>query len=332
MRDDVMRYEHVIAFAMEHPWALTPWMRAIVADVLSRRLTGDDADPALLAAATELRATRELQRRTGDGHVAVIPIAGVIAPRMNLFTQASGGTSFDGLTAQLRDAVDNPKTKAIVFDVDSPGGNVAGASEFAREVMRARTKLPVIAQANHLMASAAYWPMAGATEIVASPSAHVGAIGVYGIFDDISEALAKRGIKREVFSAGKYKAEGADGTLTDEARTHLRSLVQASYVRFIGDVAKGRGLTTDAIRDGYGQGRSLPAEAALEAGLIDRIDTMDDTLARVTGTATAEPTRPAGLRPAATLQEPSQAATNQEQLARIHAERTAFERRVLELG
>src|SRR5215831_3181215 len=203
-------YTHLVAFALEHPWAITPPMRALIAEILARRLAGLDPDDDAIAAAMEARATREVPVPTG-GTLALIPLFGVVAPRMNLFTEMSGGTTFEGLTAQLTAAVNDPNIKTIVFDVDSPGGNVAGTSEFAREVLRARAIKPVIAHANHLMASAAYWAMAGATEIVASPSALVGSIGVYTMHNDISAMLDALGIKREVFAAGKYKAEGVDG-------------------------------------------------------------------------------------------------------------------------
>lgn len=288
-------YAHLVAFALEHPWAITPPMRAVVADILARRLAGVDADEAVIAAALEARATREVAVPTG-GTVAVIPLAGVIAPRMNLFSETSGGTTFEALTRQLQGAVADPNVKSIVFDVDSPGGNVAGASEFAREVLRARTIKPVIAQAQHLLASAAYWGMAGATEIVASPSALVGSIGVYTLHDDISALLGELGIKREVFSAGKYKAEGADGgPLSDDAKAHVQSLVDGAYGRFVGDVAKGRGIKPADVRSGYGEGRTLGADQALAAGLIDRIATLQETLARVT-----QPTTPiVGTRAAA---------------------------------
>src|SRR5262249_1266601 len=146
------------------------------------------------------------------------------------------------------------------------GGSVAGASEFAREVRAARARKPVIAWANHLLASAAYWGLAGATEIVATPSALVGSIGVYTLHDDISEAPAKLGIKRQVFSAGKYKAEGVDGgPLSAEARAHIQQLVSTAYGRFVTDVASGRGISATAVRDGYGQGRLLDAAAAQAA-------------------------------------------------------------------
>lgn len=328
-------YDHLIAFALEHPWALTASMRSIVVGILAARLAGEEPDVAVLAAAREARATRVVPGSVDGALTAVIPIQGVLAPRMNLFSDMSGGTTFDALTKQLQAAVADPQVKTIVFDVDSPGGNVAGASEFAREVLRARTIKRIVAQSNHLLASAAYWPMAGATEIVASPSSLVGAIGVYTLHDDISAALEQKGIKREVLSAGKYKAEGADGgPLSDEARAHIQGLVDGTYGRFVGDVAKGRGVKPSEIRNGFGQGRTLSAEAALEAGLIDRIATLDETLARVTPSA-----RSGALRaedgetpPRHTDQEPPLAATSQDAGAGPDPSLIDFEQRVLALA
>jgi len=325
------RYDHLVAFALDHPWAITPSMRGIIAGILVHRIAGDDPDQDVIAAAMEARATRTVGGT--EDVVAIIPIGGVIAPRMNLFTEASGGTTFDALTAQLHAAMADPAVKTIIFDVDSPGGNAAGASEFAREVLRARTQKRIIAQSNHLLASAAYWPMAAATEIVASPSSLVGSIGVYTLHDDISEGLAKLGIKRQVFAAGKYKGEGADGgPLSDDAKAHIQDLIDGAYNRFVGDVAKGRGVKPSDVRNGFGQGRALSAEAALEVGLIDRIATFQETLARVMKSPTTVATTRAAVDPPPVLtdQEPL-AATSQEARAVRDPSFAEFEQRVLAL-
>jgi len=305
-------YEHVLGFALEHPWALTASMRQTVAGILARRLVGEEAAPDL--AALVPRSNLPQPKR---GTVGVIPIYGVIAPRMNLLSDFSGGTTFEALSAQLQAAVADDAIKTIVFDIDSPGGNAAGATEFAREVLKAREQKPIIAQAHHLMASAAYWVGACATEVVASPSAMVGSIGVYTIYDDISEALAAVGVKRELIAAGKYKAEGADGgPLSAEAHDHLRALVDTAYDLFVADVAKGRGVAASAVRGGYGEGRTVPAAEALALGLIDRIAPLSDTLTRLTSGARSSLTAPA-----ATGQEPRPmaAATPQEPHALIAA-------------
>jgi signal peptide peptidase SppA len=322
-------YDHLAAFALEHPWALTDNMREVVANTIARRLAGMDDDEDGIARAQQARDTRDVAVR-GGGLVAVLPLHGVIAPRMNMLSEISGGATFEGLTKQLNAAVADPDVTTIVFDVDSPGGNVAGASEFARDVLRARAIKPIIVQANHLMASAAYWGLAGATEIVASPSAMVGSVGVYGIHDDLTEARAKLGIKREVLSAGKYKAEAVAGmALSESARAHQQHLIDGYYDRMVGDIAKGRGVSAAAVRAGYGEGRVLNVDDALAAGLIDRIATLDDTLARVTQPATAGRARVAATAPPANTADPAPAQDSR--VVSTGAQFAAFERRVLDL-
>jgi len=171
------------------------------------------------------------------------------------------------------------------------------------------------------MASAAYWPMACATQIVAAPSAMIGSIGVFHIHDDISEALAKAGIKREVLSAGKFKAEGVDGgALTDEARAYRKGLIATAYKSFVDDVARGRGVAASEIRNGYGEGRTVNADDALAAGMIDRIGTLAETLARYGPRAAA----PAPSSAATDQELPLAAATSQELQADVHWQNAAF--------
>jgi capsid assembly protease len=304
-RDALTRSAHVLDFALSHPWAMAPEMLPVIATVLARHLAGDAIDDDELAAVLMARDTRAVARdrhTTAGDSVAVIPLYGVVAPRMNLVSEMSGGTTFETLTAQLRDAVAAPQVTRIVFDVDSPGGNVAGASEFAREVRQAATQKPVVAVAQYQMASAAYWVMAGATELVGAPSAMIGSVGVYSIHNDISEALAKMGIKRTVIAAGKYKAEGADGgPLSADAHAHVKGLVDTSYGRFVADVARGRQVPVTTVKSGFGEGRALDAEAALAAGMITRIGTLDEVL-RTDGaarsTTTVDPHRQAAARAA----------------------------------
>src|SRR4051812_25900438 len=106
---------HVLSFALEHPWALTPAGCTQVASILARHLAGQDPDPEL--AALVPKSNRPQPKR---GTVAVIPVYGMIAPRMNLLSEFSGGTTFESLSAQLRAAVADDAIKTIVFDINSP--------------------------------------------------------------------------------------------------------------------------------------------------------------------------------------------------------------------
>jgi signal peptide peptidase SppA len=279
------RYEHLVAFALDQPWAVTRPMLAIVADILSRRMAGQDARAEDLEHAAQLAQTRHETRASaaaGTG-LAVLSLHGVIAPRMNLFSDISGGATFEALQNEFADALANPQVGTIVLDIDSPGGSASGATEFAKAVREGRTTKPVIAVAQYAMNSAAYWVGSNATEVVAAPSAQVGSVGVYMIHNDLSAALDQLGVKRTYIAAGKYKVDPNETEpLTDESKARLQSLVDQTYTAFVKDVALGRGVSQAAVRNGFGQGAIVLADEALSLGMVDRIDTLAHTLARLT--------------------------------------------------
>ena len=265
--------DHLLSFALEQPWAITRTMLGMVASVLARRLAA--ADPPEWRSSVPPR-SRSTSASTG---IAVIPIYGVIAPRMNLLSDVSGGTSYQAIRKAVGEAVADPEVTTIVLDVDSPGGSCAGASECAQAIRAARERKPIIAQAEFSMNSAAYWICSGATAIVASPSAQVGSIGVFTIHEDLSAALVQLGVKATILSAGKYKVEGNPiEPLTPDARARIQRQVDATYGRFVSDVGKGRAVPVPAVRGGYGEGATVTADEALAAKMIDRVSTLEDTL------------------------------------------------------
>jgi capsid assembly protease len=229
-----------------------------------------------------------MERPTGErnfaasGSVGVSPMVGIICHRMSIMEEVSGagaGASIQRLTAQFRQALDDSNCKAIVFDVDSPGGSVDGVMELASEIYDARNQKPVIAVVNSMCCSAAYWMASAASQIMITPSGQSGSIGVYVSHEDISEALKKEGIKVSIIKAGKYKTEGnPTEPLPDEARAALQSKVDDYYSLFIKAVAQNRGTSQAAVRGGYGQGRSLSATDSVKQGLVDGVGTLDDVL------------------------------------------------------
>lgn len=295
-------YDHLVGFAVTSPWAIEREMLAVIATILGRRLAGDDTGPDTIA----LAGHRDIV--TPPTGVAVLPMHGVIAPRMNMFSEISGGTTFEQATKDLRDAVAAKDVGTIVLDWDSPGGNVQGATEFAHEVLKARTVKPVISQVHHRMCSAAYWVGACATEIVCTPSGVVGSIGVYSIHNDLSDALKQLGVKRSYISKGKYKVDGNETeALSDETRERWLAEMEKPYAAFIKDVAAGRGVSAAAVRAGFGEGRAVQAEDALALGMVDRIATLDETLTRALSPAPSASLVRADASPAAPSQTPSEA-------------------------
>jgi len=200
---------------------------------------------------------------------------------MNLLSEVSGGATFEQAGEELERLGADPSVSTIVLDWDSPGGSVAGATEFAERVGRIAASKRVISHANFACCSAAYWGAARSTEIVASPSALVGSIGVYCLHENLSKYLENEGIELTYISAGRFKVDGnPSAPLSDSARARLEALVAAPYARFTADVAVGRHVTPDAVRAGFGEGAALTATEALDAGLIDRVETLEATLAR----------------------------------------------------
>lgn len=308
-RADLVALDRHVSFALTHPWALEPSMCRIVAAVLARRIAAQPLDPAALEVVAAQR--RPAPPRPTDGAVVVIPIHGVIAPRLNLMSDLSGGTTCDVVAAQTREAIAGG-AGTIVYDIDSPGGNIAGVSELHGVLLDARTKVKTIGQVEHTAASAAYWIASACGELVATPSAMVGSLGVFLLHEDVSAALEAMGIKHEFISAGKYKTETlTEGPLGEDTRAYLQALVDATYDRMMIDVAHGRGVTPAVVRKTFGEGRLLTTPDALAAKMIDRRSTLTDTLARVTPASRAAPAPAPTL---ATSQElpPVAAVTDQE--------------------
>lgn len=275
-----MKFEHLLTAFEAEPWAIQREKLAVLADVLAARVTGDKfITPEFAAAVTDARA-KEIAEV--DGKVAVIPVYGVLADRMDMFSAMSGSTSYAGIKNQLYKALSNSEVKAVVLDIDSPGGSVPGTDELATEIRKLRGgEKPIIAQVNHLAASAAYWIASAADEIVVTPSGRAGSIGVYTAHDDVSAALEKAGVKRTYISAGKHKVEGNETEpLGKDALAYIQDSVNRSYGRFIQAVADGRGVTKSRVEGDFGQGRVFYSEALIDRGMADRIATLEETLER----------------------------------------------------
>jgi signal peptide peptidase SppA len=214
---------------------------------------------------------------------AVIPIHGVITQRFDFWSWLFGGTSLDLLRNALREVVADPAVGAVIFDIDSPGGSVDGLAEFSKELrtLRGGTK-PIVSVVDPLAASAAYWIGCQVDELVVTPSGEVGSIGVYAAHEDDSVALEMMGVKITLISAGPYKTEGNPfEPLGDEAEAAIQEQVDTFYAMFLSDVALGRGANVNAVAASYGEGRTMLAKKALQAGMVDRIDTLENTALRL---------------------------------------------------
>ena len=231
-----------------------------------------------IQAASEARSSRGTSFQMTEDGIALINIRGTL---MKQQSSMSSATSTVVARRQVRAALQNDDVKAIVFQMESPGGTVAGTQELAADIAAATAKKPTIAYVEDLAASACYWLAAQAGRIVANSMALVGSIGTYGVVYDYSAAAAKEGIKVHVVRAGDFKGFGVPGTeLSAKGLEHYQTLVTQMNEHFLAAVASGRKKSIETVRS-LADGRMHMADVAKGLGLIDAVETFDDTLAQL---------------------------------------------------
>lgn len=262
------------------PWAITPDMLTEIQGIYGRHLRGDKIDLQNLSAATGITFDNQPKGYSVQDGVAVLPIDGVIAKRMNLMTKISGGVSSELVGRDFSTAMADRSVEAIVLAVDSPGGTVDGTPELAQLIASYRGTKPVLACTDGMMCSAAYWIGAAADRInISSEVAVVGSIGVVAKHVDVSKAEEKAGIKTTEIYAGKYKRIASGySPLTDEGRQSIQEAVDHVYSVFVDDVARFRGVDAAEVLERMADGRVFNGSKAITAGLVDGVATLSETI------------------------------------------------------
>lgn len=292
-----MSYDRIARAVLDTPWFIREAEGLVMSEILLARLRGDRlADEDVRVRISEAQAAQGPRRgRRIAGSVETIPVYGVIMPRANLMVEMSGATSVAQVRQAFREALADEAIGSIVLEFDSPGGSVDGIEEFAAEIRESRGRKPIVAVANTLAASAAYYLAAQADEVVASPSSMVGSIGVFVQHTEFSKMDEAMGVTTTIIRRPAAKAETNDSEpLPEDGRAHLQEVVDDYYDQFVTAVAKGRGVSAVDVRSGYGVGRALTAKRAKAAGLVDRIDTLDGVIGRLAG-GRAPSSRPSAL-------------------------------------
>lgn len=202
--------------------------------------------------------------------VAVLDVTGTLVHKGAWLGSYSGLTSYDGLSEQLARLVARDDVRALLLNVHSGGGEVAGCFDFVDEIHSLRGKLPIVALAADAACSAAYAIASAADEIVVTQTGEVGSVGVVLTHFDYSRMAEDMGVAVTHIYAGKEKVLGSPyKPLSDADRKKLQSEVDALYELFVAKVARNRGLDADAVRGT--EARVYLAEDAINAGLADRI-------------------------------------------------------------
>jgi protease-4 len=205
----------------------------------------------------------------GANKVAVIPLNGPIqSERTGLFSSGSV-ISPQLVRSQLERAKNDVAVKAIVLQIESPGGTVAACQEILNEL--GRVEKPVVVSMGTVAASGGYYISAKAKKIVALPGTLTGSIGVIAELPNMKGLYEKLGIEMKVFTAGKYKDMYAGlRELTPEEQLIMQEITNQLYDQFVQVVVEGRGLSEEKVRS-LATGQLYTGVQAKELGLVDEL-------------------------------------------------------------
>lgn len=255
-------------------WAMEEaYLRAML-EVAAR-----DHGPALEAlAARQDRPLDNTHRVTIRDGVAVVPVVGPIFRYANLFTALSGATSLQTLAADFNAALADRQVRAILLNVDSPGGEVNGIAEMAAMIEGARGTKPIVAYVGGSAASGGYWLAAAADEIHVAPTATLGSIGVVYGTRDTRVAEEKAGVRTIEIVSSQSPNKRVDVT-TSEGRATVLATIDRLAEEFIGAVARTRGVAVETVLSDFGRGGVLVGADAVAAGMADSVSSFEAVLA-----------------------------------------------------
>jgi len=261
------------------PWAIVPEKLFEIQEIYSTHLRGDKTDFDFVKA--------RINEHSGPiddtavfaiiNDTAIIPIQGIIAKRMNLLTQISGGVSAQLVGRDIKEALANNTIKSILLDIDSPGGTIDGTQELADIIFAGRGQKPIVAYSDGMIASAAYWIGSAADRIyISGDTVTVGSIGVVASHVDYSRYEEKIGIKTTEIYAGKYKRIASQyQPLSEEGRQTIQDQVDFLYTVFVNEVAKQRSVSAGKVLENMADGKIFIGNQAISAGLVDDMATLD---------------------------------------------------------
>ncbi len=213
----------------------------------------------------------------GKGKIAVINLRGQIDGQGS---DLEGDGTIGLICEQLKVAEKDESVKAILLQVDSPGGGLTPSDIIYNKILNVRAEgKVVVAWAGGLMASGGYYISAASDAIVAGPTATIGSLGVILQRFQVNEFMDKLGLKVDPIMAGESKDIGSPfRDMTLEERQLLQRNVDHAHDRFIGIVAKGRGMSREAVV-ALADGKLFTADESVENGLVDDIGYIDDAIA-----------------------------------------------------
>jgi protease-4 len=209
----------------------------------------------------------------GTDKIAVITLRGIISSSVG---GSLGETMVDDIKIALRQAVEDDKVKAIVLNIDSPGGEVTASDVIYNAVRAARAKKPVVIYMGSLAASGGYYVSCGGSWLMANETTITGSIGVIIETLNYQSLMGKIGVDAVVFKSGQFKdILSGSREMTPEEKAYIQNLVMQTYGKFVQIVSDERKLPMDQLKP-IADGRIISGKDALEDKLINQLGQIED--------------------------------------------------------
>jgi signal peptide peptidase SppA len=254
-------------FMQKTIWAITPEMMETMAEIAYETRKSPEAIAKEMG--RDMKNTNAVSFRDG---VAVIKVAGPLFRYANLMTRICGATSYEILAQDFNKALQDTQIKAVLLDIDSPGGEVNGCSEISDMIFKARGSKPIIAYASGSCCSGAYWIASSCDKILAADTAVLGSIGVVSIFENADDG-------KTVEIVSSQSPNKRPDINTKEGRAHIQARVDELAEVFISKVARNRGIAAADVVQNFGQGDVFVGSSAVRNGLADGLSSFEDIIA-----------------------------------------------------
>ena len=273
---------HIAAMAFNEPLLLEPAYARVFFCALGKEMGAGslavpqqavqlDADGMQLAVTDYMaggqRPAKSYQVKNG---IAILPVSGTLVHKLGTLRPYSGMTGYDGLTARLQMAVNDPDVRGILLDIDSPGGQAAGAFDCADMIYRLREQKPVWALCNDMACSAAMLLAAACTRRLVTQTAKIGSIGVMMAHTSYEKQLAQEGVDITLIYSGQHKVDGNSiQALPAGVRADFQRRIDEARRMFVDKVSLYTGLSSEAVMNT--EAAVYDGQAGIDAGLADQL-------------------------------------------------------------
>lgn len=267
-----------LQFLASQAWALPPTMLADMEAIARREfasgrweaLTTQDGDSLQAAPMVEVR----------DG-VALIKVRGVVSRYASWMHEICGGTSTEALAKSLSASIDDPKVRAVVLWIDSPGGQVNGLNEMAELIYQARGRKKVVAYVGGQACSAAYWMASACSEVVIDATAELGSVGTVAGFRILPAAEGEQRIEIVSSNAPNKRLDPT----SEAGQLAVQTIVDDLETVFIDAVTRNMGVTRDKVLADFGRGGTFIGAKAVKQGMAHRLGSLEGLISELSGRA-----------------------------------------------